>query len=75
MFRDLPLERFVALARAGIKAMRGVGIDVMLIEPQRSRAMQAKPDSLRYRDAVRASGAELGVPVIRRYDLMQAMGG
>jgi lysophospholipase L1-like esterase len=69
---DLPLERFVALTRAGILAMRAAGIDVMLIEPQRCRAMQAKPGSLRYRDAVRALGAELGVPVIRRYDLMQA---
>ena len=69
---DLPLERFVALTRAGILAMRAAGIDVMLIEPQRCRAMQAKPGSLRYRDAVRAIGAELRVPVIRRYDLMQA---
>lgn len=67
----MPLERFVALTRAGILAMRGAGIDVMLIEPQRCRAMQAKPDALLYRDAVRAIGAELHVPVIHRYDLMQ----
>jgi lysophospholipase L1-like esterase len=70
--RDLPLDRFVILTRAGILAMQGAGIDVMLIEPQRYRAMQTKPGSLRYRDAVRAIGADLGVPVIRRYDLMQA---
>ena len=69
---DLPVERFVALTRAGIIAMRAAGIDVMLIEPQLCAAMQAKPGSLGYRDAVRAIGAELGVPVIRRYDLMQA---
>jgi acyl-CoA thioesterase-1 len=72
VLRDLPLERFVALTRAGILAMRAAGIDVMLIEPQRCGALQAKPGSLRYRDAVRAIGAELQVQVIRRYDLMQA---
>jgi acyl-CoA thioesterase I len=72
VLRDVPLERFVALTRAGIVAMRAAGIDVMLIEPQRCGALQAKPGSLRYRDAVRAIGAELQVQVIRRYDLMQA---
>lgn len=72
VLRDLPLERFIALTRAGILAIRKAGIDVMLIEPQRCRALDAIPDALQYRDAVRALGAELGVPVIRRYDLMQA---
>lgn len=70
--RDEPLDRFIALTRAGILAIRAAGIDVMLIEPQRCRALDAIPDALRYRDAVRGLGAELGVPVIRRYDLMQA---
>ncbi len=68
----LPLDEFIALTRGGIKAMRRRGIDVMLIEPQLCRAMQAKRGAWRYRDAVRAIGAELKVPVIRRYDLMKA---
>jgi len=67
---DVPLARFVTLTRAGILAMRAAGIDVMLIEPQRCRALDAIPDAGRYREAVRALGAEFGVPVIRRYDLM-----
>ena len=69
---DVPPEHFDALTRAGIATMRAAGIDVMLIEPQLCPAMQAKPDSWRYRDAVRKIGVELGVPVIRRYDLMQS---
>jgi acyl-CoA thioesterase-1 len=68
----VPLDRFIALTRAGILAIRAAGIDVMLIEPQRCRALDAVPGALRYRDAMRALGAQLGVPVIRRYDLMQA---
>ena len=70
--RDVPLDRFIALTRAGIQAIRAAGIDVMLIEPQRCHALDAIPEAVRYRDAVRALGAELRVPVIRRYDLMLA---
>jgi acyl-CoA thioesterase I len=68
--RGLPLERFVALTRQGIATMRQAGLDVMLMEPQDCPVFSAKPGALQYRDAVRALGAELGVPVIRRYDLM-----
>lgn len=67
----LPLDEFIALTRAGIASMRRAGIDVMMVEPQLCRAMQAKPGAWRYRDAVRAIGADLHVPVIRRYDLMR----
>jgi len=69
--RGVPLARFVDLTRAGILAMRGAGVDVMLMEPQDCPVFASKPGALAYRDAVRDIGAELGVPVIRRYDLMQ----
>jgi acyl-CoA thioesterase I len=69
--RGLPLARFAELTREGILAMRAAGLDVMLMEPQDCPVFSAKPGSLGYRDAVRAIGAELGVPVIRRYDLMK----
>jgi lysophospholipase L1-like esterase len=69
--RGLPLPRFEAETRAGIQAMRQAGIDVMLMEQQYCGVLQATAGSLAYRDALRRIGAELGVPVVRRFDLMQ----
>lgn len=69
--RGEPLARFVELTRAGISRMRAAGIDVMLMEPQDCPVFAGKPGALAYRDAVRSIGAEFGVPVVRRYDLMQ----
>jgi len=70
--RDVPLDRFVSLTRDGILAMRRAGIDVMLMEPQDCAVLRAHPGSLAYRDALRQLAADLGVPLIRRYDLMHA---
>ena len=70
--RDVPLERFVDETRAGIAAMQAAGVDVMLMEPQYCRKLASKPGSERYRDALRALGTEMGVPLVRRYDLMQS---
>jgi lysophospholipase L1-like esterase len=69
--RGVPLARFADLTRAGIALMRAAGIDVMLMEPQDCPVFAGKPGALAYRDAVRAIGAEFGVPVVRRYDLME----
>jgi lysophospholipase L1-like esterase len=68
--RKLPLDRFVALTRAGILQMRAAGIDVVLMEPQDCRMMRATPGAFAYLDAVRQIGAEMRVPVVRRYDLI-----
>ncbi len=70
--RDVPLPRFVAQTRAGILAMRQAGIDVMLMEPQDCAVLRARPGSLAYRDAVRQLASDMGVPLVRRYDLMHA---
>ncbi len=70
--RDLPLDRFVALTRSGIAAIRASGADVMLIEPQDCKVFRNKPGALAYRDALRAIAQELSVPLVRRYDLMQS---
>jgi acyl-CoA thioesterase-1 len=67
----LPVDRFVADTTAGIEAIRAAHIDVMLLEPQLCRELDGLPVSVQYRDALRAIGAELDVPVIRRYDLMR----
>lgn len=68
--RDVPLDRFVDETRAGIAIMQAAGIDVMLMEPQYCQKLASKPGSGQFRDALRSLGAEMGVPVIRRYDLM-----
>jgi acyl-CoA thioesterase I len=69
--KGVPLERFIGETRRGIQAMKSAGIDVMLMTPQDCRVLQAMPNSILYRDALRSLGAELGVPVIRRFDLMR----
>jgi lysophospholipase L1-like esterase len=69
--RSVPLERFIEETKAGISKMRAAGLDVMLMEPQWCPKLQGTPGADHYREAVRSVGADLGVPVIRRADLMQ----
>ena len=68
--RHVPLDRFVAKTRAGIGAMQKAGITVALMEPQWCPALDKTGTVDGFRDAVRRIGAEMGVPVIRRADLM-----
>ncbi len=70
--RGVPLDRFLGLTREVVARLRAAGVDVMLMEPQLCRITQASPAAALYRDAVRAVGTEMRVPVIRRWDLMQA---
>lgn len=69
--RGVPMQRFLELTRAGLDLFRDSGIDVMLMEPQLCRAIDEAPDAPAYIEAVRALGAEYGVPVNRRYELMK----
>jgi lysophospholipase L1-like esterase len=69
--RAVPLERFVAETRAGVRALRQAGIDVMLMEPQDCAVLRATPGSLAYRDALRDLAGEMHVPLVRRFDLMR----
>jgi len=69
--RDVPLDRFVQETIAGVQAIRAAHIDVMLMEPQLCKALDRKPATVRYRDALRAIGKGMDVPVIRRHDLMR----
>lgn len=68
--RKLPLDRFIAETRAGIRQLRAAGIDVVLMEPQDCRMMRATPGAFDYLEAVRRIGAEMGAPVVRRYDMI-----
>jgi lysophospholipase L1-like esterase len=69
--RAVDLAHFVTTTRDGIAQMRAAGIDVMLMEPQLSGRLRQTEHADAFRDAVRALGKEMDVPVIRRYDLMQ----
>ena len=69
--RDVPLDRFVQETVAGIQAIRAAHIDLMLMGPQLCHKLDATPATVRYRNALRAIGERMAVPVIRRYDLMR----
>jgi acyl-CoA thioesterase-1 len=69
--RHVPLDRFIDETRAGVATMRRAGIDVVLMEPQYCILLNGMPETATFRQAVRDLGAELHVPVIRRYSLMR----
>ncbi len=69
--RSVNLDHFIAETRDGITRMQGAGIDVMLMEPQLSQRLAHTDGSDGFRDAVRAIGRQMGVVVVRRYDLME----
>ncbi len=68
--RGISVEHFHEATTGAVRRMKEAGIDVVLMEPQWCPTLEATPGSVRFRDAVRAIGAELDVPVIRRADLM-----
>jgi acyl-CoA thioesterase-1 len=70
--RGVPIDRFVQETMAGIQQIRDAHIDVMLMEPQLCLKLSGAHSSRQYRHALRAIGEGMGVPVIRRYDLMHA---
>lgn len=69
--RGVTLEHFREATVATIRTVREAGIDVVLMEPQWCPKFDATPGAYRFRDAVREIGEELGVPVIRRSELMR----
>ena len=69
--RNVPLSRFEADTREGIKAMRQAGVAVILMEPQWCPRLEQAAHADDYRQVVRKIGQELGVPVIRRSDMMR----
>lgn len=68
--RGVSIEHFREATLGAVRRMQEAGIDVVLMEPQWCPKLEATPGSARFRDAVRAIGEELDVPVIRRADLM-----
>jgi acyl-CoA thioesterase-1 len=70
--RNVPLARFETETREGINAMRKAGVSVILMEPQWCPRLERTAHADDYREVVRSIGQELGVPVIRRSDMMHA---
>jgi acyl-CoA thioesterase-1 len=69
--RGVSLDHFRAATAGAVRRIQEAGIDVVLMEPQWCPKLDATPGAYRFRDAVREIGAELGVPVIRRSDMMR----
>ncbi|WP_430911739.1 SGNH/GDSL hydrolase family protein [Methylobacterium sp. sgz302541] len=69
--RGVTLEHFREATIATVRQMQDAEIDVVLMEPQWCPKFDATPGAYRFRDAVREIGDELGVPVIRRSELMR----
>lgn len=69
--RGVTLEHFREATIATVQKIQEAGIDVVLMEPQWCPKFDATPGAYRFRDAVREIGDELGVPVIRRSELMR----
>ena len=68
--RHVPVERFEAETRDGIRAMQKAGADVILMEPQWCPTLEHSGNADIFRAAVRRIGEELNVVVIRRSDMM-----
>jgi acyl-CoA thioesterase I len=68
---NIALWRFILKTRRGIRQMQDAGIAVVLMEPQDSQRTSGVPKCTGFRDALRAIGEEMGVPVIRRFDLIR----
>ncbi len=68
----VPVERFSELTRQGIAAIRATGADVVLMDQQWCKRLTGVANTQLYADALHAVAAELGVPVIRRYDMMRS---
>jgi lysophospholipase L1-like esterase len=65
------LWKFFQKTRKGIQQMQDAGIAVVLMEPQDSRRTSGIAKCVKFRDAVRAIGEEMGLPVIKRFDLIK----
>jgi acyl-CoA thioesterase I len=68
---NISLWRFILKTREGIRQMQDAGIAVVLMGPQVSRRTSGITKCLGFRDALRAIGEEMGLPVIKRYDLIR----
>ncbi|WP_052214343.1 SGNH/GDSL hydrolase family protein [Belnapia sp. F-4-1] len=70
--RGLDLDEMVEELNEGLGRIVAAGADAVLMDQQFSRFIRANANVDAYRDALRLTAAAHGVPVLRRWDLMQA---
>jgi hypothetical protein len=70
--RGLDLDEMVTELNEGLGQIVAAGADAVLMDQQFSRFLRANANVDAYRDALRLTAAAHGVPVLRRWDLMQA---
>jgi lysophospholipase L1-like esterase len=68
---NIPLWMFFQKTRKGIRQMQDADVAVVLMEPQDSRRTSGIAKCVKFRGAVRAIGEEMGLPVIKRFDLIR----
>lgn len=71
--RRLPVDSLRTTTARMIERIRAAGSDVVLLDQQRFPGFGTSPEYRVYVDAVREIGAELGVPVARRYAWMEGV--
>jgi lysophospholipase L1-like esterase len=70
--RDVAVDDFARLTVEGIGKLHDAGIDVVLMEPQYSAKLVARPHYADYVESLRTVGHVTGTPVVRRFDFMRA---
>jgi len=69
--RGLDVDQFVASLLDGIETLQAARADVVLVDLQFSRFLRANAQVDAYLDAMRVVAAATGVPLFRRYEIMQ----
>lgn len=71
VIRDHSVSGHGALIRAGIRKVRAIGADMVLIDPQYAPMVIAKPDAERVVEFLAATAKQENVDLFRRYDVMK----
>lgn len=71
VMRDRKIDEHGPLIRAGLRKLRAIGADVVLIDPQYVPKVIEKPDAERMVDYMAATAKRENVDLFRRYDVMK----
>lgn len=71
ILKGTDLDSFRAKTRAGIKKLHEAGIDVLIMEPQYSPRIVARPNAAAYIDALKQIADEEDAPVVHRFEAME----
>jgi hypothetical protein len=71
VIRDHSVGGHGALIRAGIRKVRAIGADMVLIDPQYAPKVIVKPDAERMVEFLAAIAKQENVDLFRRYDVMK----